>query len=161
MVEGSYTLEVRGWEEYSANLDRVKDAFSQAMDDIANDVVRRIQEEAPSDTGQLMSNEMWVVEKTDDFTRTIRSAKEYALYVQEGTGPAHEPDPHEQYFPPPDALEVWASRHGIDNPYLLARHIYRYGTQPNPYATRAIESSQGAGYTKYMEDALARAGVTT
>jgi len=54
MVEGSYTLEVRGWEEYSANLDRVKDVFSQAMDDIANDVVRRIQEEAPSDTGQLI-----------------------------------------------------------------------------------------------------------
>jgi len=84
MVEGSYTLEVRGWEEYSANLDRVKDVFSQAMDDIANDVVRRIQEEAPSDTGQLMSNEMWVVEKTDDFTRTIRSAKEYALMCKKG-----------------------------------------------------------------------------
>jgi hypothetical protein len=115
---------------------RVKRVFSGSIDDIADALLAKVCEEAPVDAGLLSNTDNWDTQKVDDFSRRIKSMQNYSLYVHQGTGPAAG---HEQYWPNMDALGKWASRHGIENVYLLARHIYRYGIEPNPFADRAIE----------------------
>lgn len=160
MADGSYEVMVKGGPELRVNLERAKKACSMAMDDIADDVVARIQnaitESGHSDTGQLSSNEMWTIEKTDEFTRTIKAAKEYAIYVDQGTGPAAG---HEQYWPNMSALEPWCNNHGIDNVFLVARSIYRDGTEPVHFVDKALEGTEGK-FSSYLDAALVKAGVT-
>jgi hypothetical protein len=66
------------------------------------------------------------------------------LYVEQGTGPAHTPDPNPAYFPPwnkPD-FAVWAVDHGL-SPFGLAIHISQFGTQPFPFMKNALRNGVG------------------
>jgi hypothetical protein len=66
------------------------------------------------------------------------------IYVEEGTGPAHEPNPNPAYFPPwnkPD-FAVWATDHG-GSPYGLAIHISQHGTQPTHFMKEALRNGVG------------------
>ena len=64
------------------------------------------------------------------------------LYVEEGTGPAHQPDPRSPYFPPWNKPEfaLWATDHAGGSPFALARHISMFGTQPQPFMKAALRS---------------------
>lgn len=58
----------------------------------------------------------------------VGSELEYAIFVDQGTGLAAGHGPY-AHMPPPDKLVDWATDHGI-NPFVLARHIFTYGTEP-------------------------------
>jgi hypothetical protein len=66
------------------------------------------------------------------------------LYVEEGTGPAHEPNPNPAYFPPWNKPEfaLWAGEHGLA-PYQLALHISIHGTQPTHFMRDALRNGVG------------------
>jgi hypothetical protein len=66
------------------------------------------------------------------------------LYIEEGTGPAHEPNPNPAYFPPWNKPEfvVWADQHGMSG-YQLALHISIHGTQPQPFMKAALRNGVG------------------
>ena len=58
----------------------------------------------------------------------------YAPYVEFGTRP---------HFPPPGALDVWASRHGFPNGFVVARAISRAGTRGRHMFEQGLEASKG------------------
>ena len=64
------------------------------------------------------------------------------IYVEEGTGPAHEPDPHAAYFPNwrDPRFALWATDHG-GSAFGLAIHISLYGTQPFPFMKNALRAA--------------------
>jgi hypothetical protein len=66
------------------------------------------------------------------------------LYVEEGTGPAHEPTPNAPYFPPWNKPEfaLWADAHGM-SAYQLALHISIHGTQPTHFMRNALRNGVG------------------
>lgn len=151
------TTELIGDEAVLSNIDKCRDAYDKAMDMCAKDLKDRIQKEIKkNDTGRLHSPESWLIKQGDEkFSRVIYTTVAYAEYVHEGTGPAAG---HEQYWPNMSALEPWCRNHGIDNVFLVARKIYRYGTTPDPFADRAIDSV-GDAYSKFLDKALVEAGV--
>ena len=114
---------------------RVKRVFSGSIDDIADALLAKVCEEAPTDQGLLHNKSNWGTEKVDDFSRKISSFQNYSLYVHQGTGPAAG---HAPYTPPFEPIKQWAERHDLPAGAIW-RHISRYGTQPNPFADRAIE----------------------
>ena len=48
----------------------------------------------------------------------------YGPYVEHGTRP---------HFPPPDALEGWAKRHGFDSAWPICRAIAKRGLRAKPF----------------------------
>ncbi len=75
----------------------------------------------------------------------VGSNKDTARWGEYGTGLLSE-DPesaHRRYFPPPAALQRWATKHGMD-PFLVARAIYRKGgTEPRRFLRDAAKSTDG------------------
>lgn len=81
----------------------------------------------------------------DGLTAAVGSDAKSARWVEEGTGPAAG---HDRYFPPPDALLPWMSRHGItpkpgqtdmDVAWSIARAIYRKGIKGRPFLEPAFQ----------------------
>lgn len=78
-------------------------------------------------------------------TAEIGSTQKTAVWIEQGTGPAAG---HAKYFPPPDALLPWMSRHGITPKkgetqmgiaWMIARSIYNKGTKPSPFLGPAFD----------------------
>jgi len=93
-------------------------------------------ENAPVDTGRLRSS---ITSRVAEHQVFIGSNVEYAPYVEFGT------DPH---FPPLDAMQPWARRHGFpagrSGAFLVAQAIARRGTRARAFLKPALESSAGA-----------------
>lgn len=74
------------------------------------------------------------------------------VYLHNGTGPQHitsdgafgsVPDPRAPYLPPArdPRFVAWSRSHGW-NPYLFARHVFQFGTAPNPFLRNAMEAAR-------------------
>lgn len=123
-----------------------------AMDGVALDVQEALKEKltqgSGKDTGNLQGNIKAVKEGN---TITI-SMPEYAKYVEFGTPGTHQgvsslgtnipANPGRKMpvelvennkFQVVEGLQDWASRHGSDNAWGLAKHIQLYGTRPHPF----------------------------
>lgn len=88
---------------------------------------------APVDTGRLRASITSIIRPTQAM---VAPTVNYGAAVEYGTRP---------HFPPPDALEGWARRHGFPSAggaFLLARSISRRGTRPQPYMRPAATQSQ-------------------
>lgn len=78
------------------------------------------------------------------------AAKDYAVFVHEGTGPAVG---RPRYFPPVSALEGWAARK-LGDPklaYVVARSIHQKGTKPTKFLEKPFKARR-----RGMERRLAR-----
>lgn len=62
---------------------------------------------------------------------TLTFTAPYALFVHEGTRP---------HWPPIQALEGWAKRHGFPNAYLVAKAIAMHGTKGTPFLWNALSA---------------------
>jgi hypothetical protein len=106
----------------------------EAMRDSTLLVVRDARKNAPVDTGRLRAS---IVPEVRRRERTIEgivgSNVVYAPYMELGTRP---------HWPPMDALEVWARRHGT-SAFIVARAISRRGTKALHYLKRAVDSNLG------------------
>jgi bacteriophage HK97-gp10 putative tail-component len=109
-------------------------------------VLRAAQALCPSYLGDLRASlRVSVVSHLGQSAVEVGSNERYALYVEEGTGPAHEPDPHAPYFPPfnKPGFTLWAADHHWD-PFSLAVHIYHHGTRPTHFLRNALPRAASA-----------------
>jgi len=89
----------------------------------------RLREFSAWDTGNL-ANSILVDMVDDGKNAEIGPVAPYGPYVEYGTRP---------HFPPPDALEGWAKRHGFDSTWPICLAIQRRGIRPRPYLFPAYE----------------------
>lgn len=107
------------------------DILERTLDLIGHELWGQTRREAPVDHGRLAGS--FLEDSPGPLTRRTYTDVEYAMFVHEGT------DPHTA---PWDAIEAWASRHGIPT-FPIWYTIKEYGTQENRYGDRAIENTEG------------------
>lgn len=148
--------EIRGLKEVEEKMNQVthdvgggvmQDAFRSA----ANLVSRDAKLLAPVDRGELRASITPTVRlEGKTIVGVVGSKLFYAPYMELGTGT---PAGHSAHYPPPDALNVWARRHGIANGFIVAQAIWkRGGLQPRRFLQKAFEQNQSA-IIKLIEDA--------
>lgn len=116
---------------------------------------------APVNTGQLRSSLTYMV-GTDmhSITGVVGSPVQHAPYVEFGTGRLTDyPGGGKGYhYPPPAALDLWASRHGFASGAIVARIIAkRGGLRPRRFLRSAFEDKTEAikaEMTKLLEDVI-------
>ena len=75
------------------------------------------------DTGNLANSIIVDLERAG-FTVKVEATAPYAVYVEHGARP---------HFPPPDALEGWAKRHGFDSAWPICKAISERGLPESPF----------------------------
>lgn len=152
--------EIRGLEEAQAKMKQTAndihggDTYA-AMNEAANLVMRDAKILAPVDSDSLRASITPEV-RTDGKTLegVVGSVLTYAPYMETGTGT---PAGHAPHYPPPDALETWASRHGFKNGMAVARAIWRRGgLKPRAYLQTAFDQNRDA-IMKLLEDGVSKA----
>jgi hypothetical protein len=113
-------------------------------------------ENAPADRGQLKQSLTYRVSNEPiPLSSQVGTNKTYAKAQEYGTGLLSEaPDSlGKRHFPPPDALETWARRHGFESGYQVAMIIYkRGGLRPTRFLRNAF--NDGARYVeRYLREA--------
>lgn len=81
----------------------------------------------------------------DHFTVSI-SLEDYWKFVEEGTGPGHQPDARAQYWPKIEPLKEWVSiKPGVPKdtsfPYVVRWKIHEEGIDPKPFFHPAQEQA--------------------
>lgn len=99
---------------------------------------------APVDTGRLRAS---IAQKVDPkplpLWGEVGSNVFYAPYVEFGTGTMSDQGSRARHWPPSDALEGWAMRHGFPNAFLVARAIGRRGgLKARKFLRGAVEESR-------------------
>ncbi len=118
----------------------------------------KAKELAPVDTGRLRSSLTYVVDDAEPPQYAqIGTNVEYAPYMEFGTGfeTDGEGGSGARHWPPADALDVWASRHGFASGAEVARIIgIRGGLKPRRYLRNAFEQSKDAlqGFLREMKN---------
>lgn len=131
-------VDIKGLKELHAKMEQVITDFHgrpmlEAMRDSTLIVTRAATQLAPVDTGRLRASITPDVQVQGDIVLGIVGSNvTYAPYIEYGTRP---------HFPPVGALEVWASRHGMEA-YVVARAISRRGTKAQAFLMPAFEKSQ-------------------
>lgn len=93
------------------------------------------------DTGNLANTIM--VDRVDgDFTAEVGPTAPYGPYVELGARP---------HFPPPDALEGWARRHGFDSAWPICKVIAERGLPARPYLLPAYLAVVDKFYDRLKE----------
>lgn len=86
----------------------------------------------PVDEGELRASSTVEVRPTPTgLEGELQFQAAHALFVHEGTRP---------HWPPVGALTDWARRHGIPNPFLVARAIALRGTRAVPFLRDAARA---------------------
>lgn len=134
-------LSVRGLIEVQRNLERAAaelhgEQMLAGMKKAALLVEGDAKRNAPVDMGLLRASITHEIRTEGAGGRTVTgvvgSNKTYAAAMELGSRP---------HWPPVEALQVWARRHGMDA-FLVARAISRRGTKPRLYLQRAFESNK-------------------
>lgn len=91
--------------------------------DVQREARNNLKESKAWDLGNL-ANSIFVDLTTDGMTAEVGPEAPYGAHVEYGTRP---------HFPPLDALERWARRHGFDSAWPIAKAISERGTPARPY----------------------------
>ena len=106
-----------------------KEAYASGLD-VRKEAQDRLKESKTWDTGHL-ANTILVEPSSDGSIVEIGPTAPYGPYVEFGT---------KKHFPPPDALEGWAKRHGFDSAWPICKAIAQRGLPPKPYLLPAYLS---------------------
>ena len=99
------------------------------------------------DTGNLSRS--YTTEMTDGGrTAEVGSVLLYALFVEFGTRP---------HFPPMEALESWARRHGFESAWPVCKAIAEKGLQARPHLFPAFEATV-SDFLAELRDMLEKGG---
>jgi len=152
-------VKVSGLDQVVKNLEATSEqiiqALARALYEDGNALLNEAKTLVPVDLGTLASSGYVTLPEITGDTIEVTvgfggAAKAYALYVHEGTGPAVG---HASYFPPKEALEDWANRHGIPvGAVQLA--IYRRGTKPTKYLEEPF-NARAKGFDQRIGRAVA------
>jgi HK97 gp10 family phage protein len=128
-------IEIHGFDEVMAHLDSVKGKLEvpkEPMVEAALIVAISARRKAPVDTRRLQSSIMPSIRRFgNEVMGVVGSNVKYAPFMELGTKP---------HFPPLQALEAWAERHGT-TAYVVARAISRRGLKPRRYLQKAVEEN--------------------
>ena len=147
-MSDKFKFEIQGIKEFMEANDKIVASkrkkiqtlvLRRAMD-IRTGAMDKLRDLKAIDLGHLRNSIL--VEITEDkLNAEIGPTSPYGPYIEFGTQP---------HWPPLDALEGWAKRHGIPA-FLVARAIARRGTFARPYLAPAFDAIVG-----YFEDDLAK-----
>lgn len=139
-MSNSFTVEIKGLKELLETEDKIVASKRKKVGQL---VLRRAMDIRTNAIEKLKSMKAWssgllagsiLVEVTEDkLTAEIGPTQPYGPYVEFGTQP---------HWPPLDALEDWARKHGIPA-FLVARAIARRGTFARPYLAPAFDAVIG------------------
>jgi len=131
----------------NAKIVRVRKLILSTALDIQRGAKQKLRENRSIDLGALRNS--IVVETTPDgFTAevgTVEAMAKYAPAVEYGTGPRTK-------FPPLEALEGWAKRHGFKSAWLVAKKIKERGTPAQPFLGPTADA-----ILPFLEQSLAEA----
>ena len=99
-----------------------KETYASGLD-IQREAKSNLKEMGTWDLGNL-ANTILVDRVDGGKAAEIGPTAPYGPYVEFGTKP---------HFPPPDALEGWAKRHGLDSAWPICMAIAKRGTPARPY----------------------------
>ena len=102
---------------------KVKQETYAAGLDVQKKAKKNLKDMGSWDLGHL-ANTILVDMTPDGETAEIGPTAPYGPYVEYGTKP---------HFPPPDALEGWAKRHGFDSAWPICLVIAERGLPAKPY----------------------------
>jgi len=143
----SYSL--TGSKELRAALKKVKaekvKLFQQEVYKSALDIQKKGKDNLKEtwDTGHA-ANTLIVDRHYNGLSARVVAEAPYAAYIEFGTKP---------HFPPTDALEGWAKRHGMDSAWPICLAIAEHGTPARPFLLPAYEAVIGA-FLRKIEAAL-------
>ena len=129
----SITIEVRNLEPIQAKLKKGGNIIKKQMNEAIKRAVLMVEADSkkntPSDTSRLRG-----AHKTyfGNLQGKLRIEADYGIYVHEGTRP---------HWPPFDAIDPWAKRHGIPT-FLVQRAIARKGTKAVPFLKDAVTKNK-------------------
>lgn len=125
------TMTVSGFKELQRDLRKMSEemarkakgeVYASALD-IQKEAKDNLKEGGSWDLGNL-ANTILVDMVDGGDACEIGPTTPYGPYVEYGTKP---------HFPPPDALEGWAKRHGFDSAWPICLAIAKRGLPPRPY----------------------------
>jgi len=93
------------------------------------------------DTGNL-ANTIMSEMTGNGVTAEVGPTAPYGPYVEHGT---------KKHFPPPDALEEWAKRHGFDSAWPICKAISERDTPAKPYLLPAYLAVEDEFYKRLKE----------
>jgi len=109
-----------------------KEAYASGLD-VKKEAQARLKALEAWDTGHLATT-ILVERSSDGSIVEIGPTAPYGHYVEYGTKP---------HFPPMDALEDWARRHGMDSAWPICKAISERGTPAQPYLLPAYLAIEG------------------
>lgn len=102
---------------------RVKGEVYASGLDVQREAKEKLRDQRTWDEGNL-ANSIMTDFKQAGMVAEVGPEAPYGPYVEFGTKP---------HFPPPDALEGWAKRHGFDSAWPICLAIARRGTPARPF----------------------------
>ena len=109
-----------------------KEAYASGLD-VKKQAVDNLKALEAWDTGHLATT-ILVERSSDGSIVEIGPTAPYGHYVEYGTKP---------HFPPMDALEDWARRHGMDSAWPICKAISERGTPAQPFLLPAYLAVEG------------------
>lgn len=115
---------VRALQKMSAEKKRrVKgDVYATALD-VQREARNKLKDQRSWDLG-FLANSIIVELVESGMVAEVGPTAPYGPYVEGGTRP---------HFPPPDALEGWARRHGFESAWPICRAIAKRGLKARPF----------------------------
>lgn len=135
MPKGLISVELKGEKELQKELKRliqekpmeVKQEVYASGVDIQREAKEELREMGAWDLGNA-ANSIMVDLEDQGFTARIEVQAPYGSHIEYGTRP---------HFPPPDALEGWAKRHGFDSAWPICKAIAKRGLKARPFLVPA------------------------
>lgn len=104
------------------------EVFATALD-IQREAKTNLKTQRSWDEGNL-ANSIMVDRVSGGMAAEVGPEAPYGPYVEHGT---------KKHFPPPDALEDWARRHGFDSAWPICKAIAKRGLPARPYLIPAYD----------------------
>ena len=140
------TMTLVGYKELQRDLKKMskevaekvkKETYASGLD-VRKEAQDRLKAFKAWDTGHL-ANTILVEPSSDGSIVEIGPTAPYGPYVEFGTKP---------HFPPMDALEDWARRHGLDSAWPICKAISERGTPEQPFLFPAYLTVEGKYFNR-------------
>lgn len=124
---------------------RVKGEVYASGIDVQREARQKLRDQRTWDLGNL-ANSIIIDPVEGGMVSEVGPTAPYGPYVEYGTRP---------HFPPPDALEGWARRHGFSSAWPICKVIAKRGLPARPYLIPAWEAVKEK-FLKRIKEILAR-----
>lgn len=145
--------------------------LKQVLEEYADYYIERAKENIINgghhSSGNLENSMKKIIKIENNSFEVIIELADYYQYLENGTGPGHEPDPRAQYWPPIKAIRDWVTVKPIlpevitladgthptqsQLPYVMQAIIHKYGTRATHVFSEAKKSVSEAFEDRIQE----------